>query len=157
MKTLFLLIAVLLLLPATGYSQTDNDTAAVLKTLQSWNRGWADSDATLAVQAYAENVDWTNAFGDRFQGREALQKGLEHIFSLGFVMAGDSAGNEFTDVTFLTPDVALVRSKLVRTGQQTRSGETMLDRHIHHLRVLHRRNDEWQIVSHLISQAHVKR
>lgn len=51
MKTLFLLIAVLLLLPATAYSQTDDDTAAVLKTLQSWNRGWAESDATLAVQS----------------------------------------------------------------------------------------------------------
>jgi hypothetical protein len=33
----------------------------------------------------------------------------------------------------------------------------MDDRHVHHLRVLRRRAGKWVIVSHLISQAQVKR
>ncbi|HEX5052706.1 MAG TPA: SgcJ/EcaC family oxidoreductase [Planctomycetota bacterium] len=133
------------------------DRVAVLATLDSWNRGWAEADAALAVEDYAEDADWTNAFGDRFQGRAALRDGLEFIFGLGFVMAGESSGNEFADVTFLAPDIALIRSKLVRVGQKRSDGTPMPDRHINHLRVLHRRDGRWLIVSHLISQAQEKR
>ena len=133
-----------------------DDRAAVLTTLDSWTRGWAEKDVDLAVRDYAEDVDWTNAFGDRFQGREELREGLEFIFGLDFVMAGTSQEDEYTDVTFLTPDVALLRSKLVRTGQRMPNGDRMPDRHVHHLRVLERRGDGWEIVSHLISQAQEK-
>ncbi len=152
-------IAILMLLVLTGssvYAQSDGDINAIKKTLESWNQGWEKKDAATAVEDYAEDVDWTNAFGDRFQGRDELKKGLEFIFSLDFVMAGSSGNNEFEDVTFLTPDIAMLRSKLVRTGQQTSAGEVMPDRQIHHLRVLQRREGKWKIVSHLISQAHEK-
>ena len=157
MRVLYLVVAAALLVPSTAWSQTAADSAAVLSVLDSWNRGWAESDAELAVQDYAENADWTNAFGDRFQSRDALLEGLTFIFNLDFVLAGDSGTNEFEDITFLSPDVALLRSKLVRAGQQRSTGETMPDRHIHHLRVLERRDGRWQIVSHLISQAQEKR
>lgn len=134
----------------------DTERAAVLQTLESWNEGWKTKDASLAVADYSEDTDWTNAFGDRFQGREALQKGLEFIFSLDFVMAGSSAGNAYEDVTFLSPDIAMIRSQLVRSGQQTDTGETMNDRYVNHLRVLEKRDGQWVIVSHLISQAKEK-
>ncbi len=65
--------------------------------------------------------------------------------------------NQVRAVSRRPPEVALLRSKLVRAGQQTSTGETMPDRHIHHLRVLQRREGAWQIVSHLISQAHERR
>ncbi len=152
-------IAIVLLLWLAGnaaYAQTDSDIKAIKKTLESWNQGWAKKDVTLAVQDYAENIDWTNAFGDRFTSRAELKKGLEFIFSLDFVMAGDSGENEFEDVTLLKPDVALFRSKLIRRGQKTAHGNTMPDRHIHHLRVLNRIDGKWRIVSHLISQSHEK-
>lgn len=71
-------------------------------------------------------------------------------------MAGDSGGNEYEDVTFLAPDIALIRSELVRVGQKTDSGETMHDRYVNHLRVLQKRDGQWVIVSHLISQAKEK-
>jgi len=152
-------IALLLVCFAASCASTNTkaDRKAVLATLDSWNQGWAEADAALAVQDYAEDVDWTNAFGDRYQGREALQDGLEFIFGLGFVMAGDSSANEYSDVRFLSPDIALMRSKLVRTGQKRSDGTLMDDRHINHLRVLQRREGQWRIVSHLISQAQKKR
>lgn len=156
MKYLAPLILIFVLWSADCAAQTEADKDAILQTFDSWNQGWSEADADLAVQDYAEDTDWTNAFGDRFQGKDALQKGLAYIFSLGFVMAGDSAGNEYNDVTFLTPDVAMVRSKLVRTGQQTSTGEIMPDRHIHHLRVYKKIDGRWLIVSHLISQAKEK-
>lgn len=144
--------------PLTGavageVAASDEERLAVLATLESWNEGWLLKDAELAVADYSEDVDWTNAFGARFQGKEALREGLEFIFSLDFVMAGDSQSNEYEDVTFLAPEIALIRSELVRVGQETDSGETMRDRHINHLRVLQKRDGQWVIVSHLISQA----
>ena len=139
---------------AIGVPQGERE--AVLKTLESWEEGWRTGDAGLAVRDYAVDADWTNAFGDRFQGREALEKGLAFIFSLDFVMAGQSEGNASQDVTFLTPEVAVLRSQLVRTGQETGTGEVMADRHINHLRVLQKRDGRWVIVSHMISQAKEK-
>lgn len=157
MKSLISMLLACLAASCASTHHEAGDRAAILATLDSWNAGWATADAALAVEDYAADADWTNAFGDRFQGREALREGLEFIFGLGFVMAGTSSGNEYADVTFLTPDVALLRSKLVRTGQQRSTGAPMADRHVHHLRVLERRGGRWQIVSHLISQAQEKR
>ncbi len=156
MKNSIAIFALMLFVHQSGFAQTETDTKAIKQTLDSWNKGWAQNNALLAIQDYSEDVDWTNAFGDRFKSRKELKKGLEYIFSLDFVMAGDSGENEFEDVTFLTPDVALLRSKLVRRGQKTRSGEVMPDRHAHHLRVLKRVDGQWKIVSHLISQSHEK-
>lgn len=155
MRQLFicLLASLISISPALAHEEE----RTVLATLESWDRGWAEKDAALAVQDYAEDADWTNAFGDRFQGRDALKEGLEFIFSLDFVMAGSSGDNEYADVKFLTPDIALVRSKLIRQGQQFQSGEIRPDRHINHLRVLERKDGQWKIVSHLISQAQEKR
>lgn len=141
---------------ATREVPVHEDHDAVLTTLDSWNAGWSSRDAELAVADYAEDADWTNAFGDRFQGRDELREGLDFIFSLDFVMAGDSLGNEFKDVEFLSDDVALIRSQLARTGQMTGTGDVMNDRTINHLRVLQRRDGRWVIVSHLISQAKEK-
>lgn len=152
-----LVLTGLIMCVGSAVAQTEADEAAILKTFDSWNQGWMEGNAELAVQDYAEDTDWTNAFGDRFQSKQSLQDGLEHIFSLGFVMAGNSAGNEYADVTFLSADIAMVRSKLVRVGQETSTGETMPDRHINHLRVLERRGDRWLIVSHLIAQEQPKR
>ena len=157
MRILIAVLLSVLVVSCSSPGHTEGDRAAVLATLDSWNRGWTEADASVAVEDYSEDIDWTNAFGDRFQGRDSLREGLEFIFSLGFVMAGTSSGNEVADVNFLTPDVALIRSKLVRIGQQRSNGLPMPDRHINHLRVLHRREGRWQIVSHLISQAQEKR
>jgi len=133
-----------------------DEVAQVLATLESWNEGWRTRDAALAVSDYSDDVDWTNAFGDRFQGKEELEAGLNFIFGLDFVMAGSSGGNEYQDVTFLAPDIALLRSKLIRAGQETGTGERMKDRHVNHLRVLQKRGGRWRIVSHMISQAKEK-
>lgn len=145
------------LLAGCTTAQTSTPEQDALAVLESWNAGWAERDAELAVQDYADDIDWTNAFGDRHQGKDALLEALTFIFGLDFVMAGESEGNEYQEVRFLSEDIALIRSKLTRTGQQFRSGEVRPDRVIDHLRVLERRNGEWVIVSHLISQAEQRR
>ena len=157
MKRITLVVLAAALWSSTCAAETDADKAAILKTFDSWNQGWAESDAALAVSDYADDADWTNAFGDRFESKTDLLEGLEYIFGLGFVMAGDSAANEYTDIRFLGPEIAIVRSKLIRSGQRRSTGDEMPDRHINHLRVYEKREGRWLIVSHLISQAQEKR
>ncbi len=141
-------------LPAAA--QNASDEAAILATFDAWNAGWRERDVELAIRHYADDVDWTNAFGDRFEGKAALREGLARIFAMDFVMAGNSSESEYRDVRFLAPDIAMVRSKLVRRGQKRPSGAPMPDRHINHLRVFEKRDGEWVIVSHLVSQAQEK-
>jgi len=156
----FSLVLVIVFSAITACASADQSTAverrAVLKALDSWKQGWKKKDATLAVADYAEDADWTNAFGDRFKNRADLLKGLEFIFNLDFVMAGNSSDDGYQEVTFLTNNVALVRSQVLRKGQLTGTGQTMRDREINHLRVLHKNDGRWLIVSHLISQAKEK-
>ncbi len=156
-KLISTLICTVLLATSATVFASEEDKALILETLESWDQGWEHRNADMAVSDYAEDADWTNAFGDRYQSKEELRKGLEFIFSLDFVMAGDSEGHEFDDITFLSSNVALVRSKLVRVNQKTSTGMLMPDRHIDHLRVYHKRSGQWLIVSHMISQAQLRR
>ena len=109
MKLAIPILVAVTLWPIGSLAQSDADRDAIMKTFDSWNQGWTQANADLAVQDYSEDTDWTNAFGDRFEGRNELRDGLAHIFSLGFVMAGTSADNEFTDIRFLSSDIAIVR------------------------------------------------
>ena len=134
----------------------EKETERIVKTIDNWNDGWEAKDVNLAIKDYSENIDWTNAFGARVQSKEELRNLLEKIFAMDFVMAGE--GNYINDdVKFLTNDIALLRSTNIRKGQKWSDGSMMNDRYINHLRVYQEVNNEWKIISHMISQAHEKK
>jgi ketosteroid isomerase-like protein len=124
--------------------------------IKNWYTAWETKDVDLAVQDYAWDCDWTNAFGARVQSQDELKVLLTEIFNMDFVMAGQSE-NTMNDFTFLTSDIAYVRSQTVRKGQLQSDGVEMDDRVINHLRIFWRTDGEWKITSHLISQAWPKR
>jgi hypothetical protein len=84
--------------------------------------------------------------------RAELESTLAHIFSLPYVMAGKDriVGQE---IRCVRPDVALVTTRVKRSGQRTPSGEPLGTRHTTHLRVFARTELGWKIVSHVISDA----
>lgn len=134
----------------------DKESKEILKTIDNWNEGWDLKDVELAIKDYSKNTDWTNAFGDRMQSKSELRQLLTEIFAMDFVMDGtDDYAND--DVQFLTDNIALLRSTNVRTGQKWSDGTLMNDRYIHHLRVYQKINNEWKIISHMISQAQEKK
>lgn len=137
-------------------AQTAADSTAIFQALADAERGWNTGDVALSTRHYAEDTDWTNAFGDRAVGRDSLVALLTEILSLDFVRAGRTE-YVFSDLTFLSPEVALLRSQTVVRGQRQSDGVPMADRHNDHLRVFQRRDGDWVIVSHLISQANEKR
>ncbi len=149
-------IVVLMLIYTVSLAQNEKDKSAIQKIIEDQSKGWATKDLELSLKDVDENVDWTNAFGDRMQTRDELRQLLSHIYSLDFVMAGKSE-NEYNDITFLTPEIAMVRSKTVVQGQKWGDGSVMEDRHNHHLRILQKKDGQWKVISHLISQAWTKK
>ena len=134
---------------AAAQEITAADSAAVFAAMERWEEAWRVRDARLASVDYSSDADWTNAFGMRRIGRAAIEELLEEVFDLPFVMAGDT-DYEYHDLTALSSDVVLLRSRAIRTGQQLPDGTVEEPRRTNHLRVYERRSGEWRIVSHLI-------
>lgn len=153
MRSLVLLLILLAGAPALAEpTGTSRDQAAIQAAIVRWDHAWESKDAVLAARDYAEDADWTNAFGMIRKGRSAIQATLTEVFALPFVMAGSSetVGQE---IRFLGPDTALVLTRVRRAGQQLPDGQALGTRQTNHLRVFSRIEGRWQIVSHLISDA----
>lgn len=151
MRKTFLTAALLLLAPAFAGAQvaTAADSARIFEAMENWEHAWQARDAALAVRDYTVDADWTNAFGMRRIGRDSIRTLLDEVFDLPFVMAGETE-YEYHDLRFLGPDVALLRSRAIRAGQQLPDGTVEEDRRINHLRVFVRSDGGWAITSHLI-------
>jgi uncharacterized protein (TIGR02246 family) len=131
---------------------TSEDRRAIVEAVESWTAAWENGDWRPATQHYAEDADWTNAFGVACKSRGELDATLAHIFSLTHVMAGrDEVGGH--EIRSVRPDVVLVKTRIERSGQLTPSGQPLGTRHTTHLRVFARSEAGWKIVSHLISDA----
>lgn len=48
-------------------SQIDHakDSAQIIESIDAWDKAWESKDLQLAIKYYADEKDWTNAFGDR--------------------------------------------------------------------------------------------
>jgi uncharacterized protein (TIGR02246 family) len=125
---------------------------AIEEIIERWNEGWRTKDPSLATRDYSDDADWTNAFGMQRQGRAEIEALLAQVFALPFVMAASSQVVE-QFMRFLHDDVALVWTRVERTGQLKQSGEPLGIRNTSHLRVLVKSDGAWQIVSHLVSDA----
>ena len=156
MKAIFLAATIVTLFitgPALGQNKSPKgDQLLIEQVIDNWNKAWQTKDSKLAAQDYSEDADWTNAFGMKRKGQAEIEKILAEVFALPFVMAGQSRTVE-QSVKFIKPDVALVITRVERTGQQAPSGAGLGTRQTSHLRVLVRSGKQWKIVSHMISDA----
>ena len=155
MKRIIVATLAIALLPCIALAQgttSRGDQEAIEQIIENWNKAWQTKDVKLAAQDYSDDADWTNAFGMKRRGRAEIEKFLGEVFSLSFVMTGESKTVE-QSVKLIKPDVALVITRVERAGQRTPSGLEMGTRHTSHLRVLLKSGKRWQIVSHLIADA----
>lgn len=149
LRYLLVAIAVFLPLPLASQELTASDSTAILGAMERWEEGWRVKDAVLASEDYSDQADWTNAFGMRRIGKPAIRQLLSEVFELPFVMAGDTE-YEYHALQALGPDIALLRSRAIRTGQQLPDGTVEEPRRTNHLRVFKKTDGAWRIVSHLI-------
>jgi uncharacterized protein (TIGR02246 family) len=146
------LLGVVLFASTRVLAQSPADEVAITAAIDRWDRAWQVKDPELATSDYSEKTYWVNAFGQRAMSRVEVEQTLREVFSLPFVVAGNSrtVGH---DLRFLNEDVAVVATKVERLGQQAPDGSELGPRHTSHLRVFQRQNGSWRIISHLISDA----
>ena len=136
-------------------SSQEQDKQDILKTIEDWDSAWGTKDVDLAIKDYSKETDWTNAFGDRVQGKAKLKQLLQTIFAMDFVMTGENNYGE-SEIDFADSNTAIVRSQNIRKNQTWPNGTKMADRYVNHLRVYQKIDGSWKIISHMISQAHQK-
>lgn len=137
----------------TMYSQriSERDSFEISAKIADWNNAWKVKDAGLASKWYSQDADFTNAFGFSMIGNRAIESYLTRVFNMEFVMAGNS---EQTSVKLkcISGNIVLAISTIERKGQKLSDGKELGTRQTTHHR-LFRKNDDWRIIAHLISDA----
>ena len=128
-----------------------SDSLEIVSKIDDWNKAWKIKDHVLAAKWYANDAEFTNAFGFSRIGRDAIEEYLGLVFKMDFVMAGDS---EQTSVKLksISDDAVLAISTISRTGQKMSDESELGPRRTTHHR-LFKKGKGWQIVGHLISDA----
>ena len=150
------LAAVLLASPAWGQSRGTSEDESKIKALVSF-----ENLHSVLIQgvgnlgdAFAADVDWTNAWGRRLHGREELSQFWEQARHDQNYLAGKmTPDSERIDVRFVRPDVAVVHTYAERTGQRTSTtgtGKVIPTRKVHTQYVVSKEDGKWLIQSELI-------
>lgn len=129
-----------------GQSEDQN---VIRQITENWISGWQTCNSALAVEGFAEDVDWVNAFGVKKRGREEVQAFLDWVFSLPNATERKNS-EKITSIRFIRSDVALVNSDFQVEKQRYVTGEEMPDRKGHAIRVMTKEEGLWQIVSMMI-------
>lgn len=103
---------------------------------------------------YADDADWTNAFGTTRKGSGEIVSYLESLYADEHFAAGKPTGPPQASIRFVADDVAVVKTYIEREGQQTAAGGQLGLRRNHSLKVLQRQaGDRWVIVSEIYMDA----
>ncbi len=138
-------------LASHGQVVSQSDSINILSKIDDWNKAWKIKDNVLAAKWYSHDAEFTNAFGFNRIGREAIQEYLGMVFKMDFVMAGDSEQTSIK-LKLISDDTVLAISTISRIGQKMSDESELGPRRTTHHR-LFKKNNNWQIVGHLISDA----
>ena len=110
-------------------------------------------DARPLVGIYAEDADWTNAFGTTLKGRQQIVDYLTGLFADPHFGAGQ-AGPPQVSIRLVTSDVVVVKTYIEIEGQQALDGTSLPTRRNHSLKVMQRQPEgEWLIVPDIYMDA----
>lgn len=130
------------------------DQVAIGETLGRLLRGFASRDADLLDGVYTEDADWVNAFGSVKKGNREIVDYLRGLFADPNFDAGELVSAPDSHLRKITDDVVTVSTSLQITGQLLLTGDPILMRNNHSLRVLARqRSGAWQIASEMYSDS----
>ena len=82
------------------------DERAIRNLIARCEAAWNASDSTAFANTMAEDVDFVGLLGERYQGREIVERGHRHIFDT--IYRDSRVRYSIELVRFLKPDVALV-------------------------------------------------
>lgn len=151
MRTIALFAFMTVAFCSYGQTISKSDSTEIAAKIDDWNTGWKVKDYKLATKWYSDNAEFTNAFGHSKTGKSEIETFMKEVFALPFVMAGDS---RVTKQKFIQLDdrIVLVITSIERSGQKTPDDKELGIRQTTHQRIF-RKDKEWLIVGHLISDA----
>ena len=127
-----------------------DDKDAVTSVVERNIAAFRDFDAGRVSGTYADDADWTNAFGVRRRGRADIREFLTNLFARPQFRARAQSGPSEMSVRFAGPDVAIVQTFAEIVGQRGPNNEELPPRKLHRLMVLTKNAGEWLIVSELV-------
>lgn len=134
-----------------GQDISGQDSIQIVDKIEDWNQAWKSKDADLAAKWYSHDADFTNAFGFSMKGKTAIREYLSGVFKMDFVMSGNSEQTSLK-LKYVSDNSILVISTISRKGQKVSDNSELGPRKTTHHR-LFRKNDGWEIIAHLISDA----
>src|SRR5690242_12593834 len=134
-------------------AQTDDIPAGIGNVLQVLATSFRMRDARPLAGIYAEDADWTNAFGTTLQGRQQIVDYLTGLFADPHFGAGQ-AGRPQVSIRPVTSEVVVVKTYIEIEGQQALDGTVLPTRRNHSLKVMQRQAEgQWLIVSDIYMDA----
>ena len=152
---LSLLIGFISTVPVFAQNLPSADSIQILSIINDWNDAWQTKDYILATNGYSNDARFTNAFGDKRNGRTEVINLLKTVFALPFVMAGNSETTEHR-FQILDGTNVIVHTAVIRRGQKMPDNTVLADRQTTHMRVFQKNGNHWEIKAHLISDAREK-
>jgi uncharacterized protein (TIGR02246 family) len=127
--------------------------ARIGDVLQVLGTSFRTRDARPLASIYAEDADWTNAFGTTLKGRQQIIDYLTGLFADPHFGAGQ-AGPPQVFIRPVTSDVIVVKTYIEIEGQRALDGTALPTRRNHSLKVMQRQPEgEWLIVSDIYMDA----
>lgn len=152
MRTLLILLIIVVTIQQVEAQTIGNtDSIEITSKIDDWNQAWKIKDARLAAKWYSNDADFTNAFGFSMIGKSAIEEYLTRVYKMDFVMAGDSEQSSIK-LKYVSENSILVVSTISRKGQKLSDESELGPRKTTHHR-LFLKNDNWEIIAHLISDA----
>jgi uncharacterized protein (TIGR02246 family) len=135
-----------------GEPASPQDAEAIGMLMRRFSEAWGAGDASATASLYAEDAEWTNAFGDVVRGPDNLRAFLGWVFSRDEEASeGESMRSRPLSLRYLGDDVAVVHGLTMSTRGAARSGAG--PRRVHVTFILAKQNGEWRIVQQMIMDA----
>jgi len=135
-----------LLLPgvwAQDQSPKSADSAAIKQVFSDFYESFSRQDAHGTAMTFAEDGDFTNMFGIRVHGREAIEQRFVALFKGNLRSANRT--DTVRNIRFYAPEVAFVDAYTVITGTKTADGSVGPVRKGLMIVVMTKQNGRWYI------------
>ena len=136
-----------------GAVASPEDAQAIATLMRQFSAARQAGNAEATAAFYAEDAEWTNAFGDVVRGSDNLQTYLGWLFSLDEAGTREGESMEYRPLSlrYLGDDVAVLHGMTLSTRGEARGGEGA--RLVHLTFVLAKQDGAWKIVYQLIMDA----
>jgi uncharacterized protein (TIGR02246 family) len=145
LATVTLIGCVALVAPAAHTQDEGGDEAAVQTAAQKWIEAWNAGDMAGVAALYTEDADYEDVFGERHEGRAAIEQAFAEINSGPY--QGAQLELESISLRFMSPTVAVSDTRWKMTGMPEGDGPAAPAEGLS-TAVFVAQGDQWLITAH---------